>query len=46
MAVSRRINVDLALVIVAVVLTMYGLAVVFSAGQTDVPSPARGAYKL
>jgi rod shape determining protein RodA len=46
MAGSRRINIDLALVIVAVVLTLYGLAVVFSAGQTDVPTPARGAYKL
>ena len=46
MAASRRINIDLALVIVAVVLTLYGLAVVFSAGQTDVPTPARGAYKL
>ena len=46
MAASRRINIDLALVIVAVVLTIYGLAVVFSAGQTDVPTPARGAYKL
>ena len=46
MAASRRINIDLALVIVALVLTLYGLAVVFSAGQTDVPTPARGAYKL
>ena len=46
MPASRRINIDLALVIVAVVLTLYGLAVVFSAGQTDVPTPARGAYKM
>lgn len=46
MAVSRRINIDLALVIVAIVLTIFGLAVVFSAGQTDVPTPARGAYRL
>ena len=46
MAASRRINIDLALVTVAIVLTIFGLAVVFSAGQTDVPTPARGAYKL
>jgi rod shape determining protein RodA len=46
MPVTRRINVDLPLVIVASVLTIYGLAVVFSAGQTDVKTIAQGAYRL
>jgi len=41
MPVTRRINVDLPLVIVASVLTIYGLAIVFSAGQTDVKLPYR-----
>ena len=46
MPVTRRINVDLPLVIVASALTIYGLAVVFSAGQTDVKTIAQGAYRL
>jgi len=46
MPVTRRINVDLPLVIVASVLTIYGLAIVFSAGQTDVKTIAQGAYRL
>ena len=46
MPVTRRINVDLPLVIVASALTIYGLAVVFSAGQTDVKTVAQGAYRL
>jgi len=46
MPVTRRINVDLPLVLVASALTIYGLAVVFSAGQTDVKTVAQGAYRL
>ena len=46
MPVTRRINVDLPLVLVASALTIYGLAVVFSAGQTDVKTIAQGAYRL
>ncbi|HXD48974.1 MAG TPA: rod shape-determining protein RodA [Gemmatimonadaceae bacterium] len=45
MAATRRINVDLPLIVVAVALTIYGLAVVYSAGQTDVPTQATGAWK-
>ncbi len=43
---ARRINVDLPLLLTAIALTIYGLAVVFSAGQTDVHTPATGAYRL
>lgn len=42
---TRRINVDLPLVIAALVLSLYGLAIVFSAGQTDVRTVAAGAYR-
>jgi rod shape determining protein RodA len=45
MAASRRINVDLALVAAALILTIFGLAIVFSAGQTDFRTPATGAWK-
>ena len=45
MAASRRINIDLSLVAAAVVLTAYGLAIVFSAGHTDFRTPATGAWK-
>ncbi|HWH49961.1 MAG TPA: rod shape-determining protein RodA [Gemmatimonadaceae bacterium] len=45
MAATRRINVDLPLIIVAVALTIFGLAIVYSAGQTDVPTQATGAWK-
>ncbi len=45
MAVTRRINVDLPLIVCAIVLTIYGLAVVYSAGQTDVPTHAHSAWK-
>jgi len=45
MAASRRINVDLALVAAALILTVFGLAIVFSAGQTDFRTPATGAWK-
>jgi rod shape determining protein RodA len=41
-----RINVDLPLIITALLLSGYGLAIVFSAGKTDVPLPAAAhAYK-
>src|SRR5262245_48596579 len=43
---ARRINVDLPLLLTAIALTLYGLAVVYSAGQTDVHTPATGAYRL
>jgi rod shape determining protein RodA len=45
MAPGRRINVDLPLVIVTLCLTLYGIAVVFSAGQTDVHTAADHAWK-
>src|SRR5262249_46510764 len=45
MKAGRRINVDLALVFAAIAITIYGLAIVFSAGQTDFRSPATGAWK-
>jgi rod shape determining protein RodA len=45
MAANRRINVDLPLVIGALLLSCYGLAIVFSAGHTDVRTVAAGAYK-
>ncbi len=46
MAASRRINIDLPLVLVALALTFYGLTIVYSAGQTDFRTPATGAWKL
>jgi rod shape determining protein RodA len=45
MATSRRINIDLPLVIGAVLLSLYGLAIVYSAGKTDVRTAATGAYR-
>jgi rod shape determining protein RodA len=45
MKAGRRINVDVALVVAALAITVYGLAIVFSAGQTDFRSPATGAWK-
>jgi rod shape determining protein RodA len=42
---TRRINVDLPLIVAAVLLTLYGVAIVFSAGETDVRTPATGAWK-
>lgn len=41
----RRINVDIPLVLTALVLTLYGVAIVYSAGHTDVRTPATGAWK-
>ena len=45
MATSRRINIDLSLVIAALLLSLYGLAIVYSAGKTDVNTPATGASR-
>jgi rod shape determining protein RodA len=42
---KRRINVDIPLIVTAGLLTAYGLAMVFSAGHTEVPTPASGAWK-
>lgn len=42
---QRRINVDVPLVLVALLLTIFGLAMVFSAGQTEVPTQATGVWK-
>jgi len=45
MSPVRRINVDLPLIVVAIALSLYGLAIVFSAGQTDVHTAADKAYR-
>ena len=45
MATTRRINVDLQLIVTAAILSLYGLAVVFSAGRTDVHTVAATAYR-
>ena len=42
---QRRINVDIPLVLVASLLTIFGLAMVFSAGQTEVRTQATGVWK-
>ena len=42
---KRRINVDVPLIVAAGLLTAYGLAMVFSAGHTDVRTAATGAWK-
>jgi len=41
----RRINVDLPLVIVAALLSIFGIAMVYSAGETEVRTVATGAYR-
>lgn len=46
MATTRRINVDLPLIITAGLLSLYGLAVVYSAVHTDVRSAPTNAYRL
>jgi rod shape determining protein RodA len=40
-----RINVDWPLVVAALLLSIYGLAIVYSAGQTDIPTVALRAWK-
>ena len=41
---SRRVVVDVPLVITALLLSAYGIAMVYSAGQTDVPTSATHAW--
>ena len=46
MALRRgRINIDWPLVVAALLLSIYGLAIVYSAGQTDIPTVALRAWK-
>ena len=40
-----RINIDWPLVVAALLLSIYGLAIVYSAGQTDIPTVAARAWK-
>lgn len=42
---SRRIVVDYPLLIIAILLSLYGVSVVYSAGQTDVPTFVSTLYK-
>jgi rod shape determining protein RodA len=43
---NRRVVIDFPLVLAALLLSAYGIAVVYSAGQTDVPTVAAHAYKF
>ena len=45
MSVTRRRIADPTLVALAFVLTMFGIAMVYSAGQTDVPTPVATLYR-
>ncbi len=45
MKTGRRINVDIPLVAAAIALTIFGIAMVFSAGNTDFRTPATGQWK-
>jgi rod shape determining protein RodA len=42
---ARRINVDWPLVLTAIALSLFGIAVVYSAGQTEVPTYAARAWR-
>src|SRR5689334_1169119 len=42
---TRRFAIDWPLVFIALALSIYGIAVVYSAGQTDVPTVAARAYR-
>ncbi|HUO52219.1 MAG TPA: rod shape-determining protein RodA [Gemmatimonadaceae bacterium] len=42
----RRLLADPALVVIALLLSLYGIAMVYSAGQTDVLTPAASAWRL
>jgi rod shape determining protein RodA len=42
---TRRINVDWPLVLTAIALSLFGIAVVYSAGQTEVPTYAQRAWR-
>ncbi|MGH7647998.1 MAG: FtsW/RodA/SpoVE family cell cycle protein, partial [Gemmatimonadaceae bacterium] len=41
---SRRVVVDVPLVLTALILSAYGISMVYSAGQTDVPTSATHAW--
>ena len=45
MSTSRRITLDWPLVGTAVLLSLYGIAIVYSAGQTDVPTAVAHVYR-
>src|SRR3984893_7433604 len=45
MRVLRRVVIDSQLVTITVLLSVFGLAMVYSAGQTDIKSAATSAYK-
>jgi rod shape determining protein RodA len=45
MTTTRRFAVDWPLVLIALTLSIFGIAVVYSAGQTDVPTIASRAYR-
>lgn len=45
MKAGRRINIDIALVATAIALTVFGIAMVYSAGKTDFKTVATGAWK-
>ena len=42
---SRRATIDYPLIAIALALSLYGIAMVFSAGNTDLPTVAAGAWK-
>src|ERR1039457_7144922 len=42
---SRRIVVDYPLLIIAILLSLYGISIVYSAGQTDLPTFVSTLYK-
>ena len=41
----QRVTIDRGLVLPAIVLSLYGIAIIYSAGQTDVPTPALHAWR-
>ncbi len=45
MSPGRRMAIDWPLVTTAIVLSIYGIAVVYSAGQTDIPTAVAHAYR-
>jgi rod shape determining protein RodA len=42
---SRRIVIDYPLLIIAILLSLYGVSIVYSAGQTDIPTYVSALYK-
>jgi rod shape determining protein RodA len=45
MAARDKVNVDWALVVSALLLSLYGIAIVYSAGQTDIPTYVARAWR-